>query len=294
MEDGNERGKLLKSIPDSKFARALVCIAAALIAVLIFFAAKFIVNFIFETVVKSRFSASSETVDALNAKFSGVLGIFGNTLAAAVILLIIAKLGKNPAEVLCFRSFSLASLIPCVVFGFAFNLLSDGILTLIPIPESIIEKYTEIYSFLGAGSMIPEVINVVIITPIVEEAVFRGISYGALKRGLGRPAAVILSAAIFGAAHGNVISFVYTFALGLLFACALEVSGSLFVPMIMHAAFNASSYAVTYLIAGKNSRAIGVAVIISLFTGAAAYFFAIRPYVKKSHSEEEGSINETV
>lgn len=88
---------------------------------------------------------------------------------------------------------------------------------------------------------ISEILYLGVITPLLEETLFRGIIYTRLRKILPVPAAIVLSAVAFGAAHGNLEQFVYATFMGLIFAAALEKFDSLWAPFAIHFAFNFSS-----------------------------------------------------
>ena len=83
------------------------------------------------------------------------------------------------------------------------------------------------------------IVLAVSLAPLAEEFIFRFFIYGVMKRYLGRVAAVVASALLFAAVHGHLPSFVPLFVLGSCLAVAYEWSGSILVPMTMHALFNA-------------------------------------------------------
>ena len=60
-----------------------------------------------------------------------------------------------------------------------------------------------------------------------------------MKRYLGRVVGIVVSALLFAAVHAHLPSFAPLFVLGACFAIAYEWSGSILVPMTMHACFNA-------------------------------------------------------
>ncbi len=101
------------------------------------------------------------------------------------------------------------------------------------------EYYTLVF---GGGSFIMEVICIGIITPILEEIVFRGLIYTRLRRAMPVIAAQILSALIFGAAHMNWMQFVYASLIGFLMALLFEKYQSILPSMLFHIAFNCFSY----------------------------------------------------
>ncbi|MES2708032.1 MAG: type II CAAX endopeptidase family protein [Verrucomicrobiota bacterium] len=74
--------------------------------------------------------------------------------------------------------------------------------------------------------------------PLMEEIIFRGFLYGVAKRFTHSSYAAVCSALMFAVIHANVGSFLPLMLLGLLFVAAYEYTGSLVVPVIMHALFN--------------------------------------------------------
>jgi membrane protease YdiL (CAAX protease family) len=77
--------------------------------------------------------------------------------------------------------------------------------------------------------------------PIVEELLFRGVALPALARRYGLTFAILAVSFAFAAIHGNAASLAPLFA----FACALSIayvqSGTILVPVVMHALFNTVS-----------------------------------------------------
>ena len=77
-----------------------------------------------------------------------------------------------------------------------------------------------------------------VVSPIVEEVVFRGLVAKRIQDYLGTAWAVVLSAVIFGAYHGNVMQFVYAGLLGLAFGLIMCRTNSLKVVITAHVAAN--------------------------------------------------------
>jgi membrane protease YdiL (CAAX protease family) len=88
---------------------------------------------------------------------------------------------------------------------------------------------------------VPIILLAVVVAPVTEELAFRGYLYGVIKRYLGAIPALVLSGILFALIHLNLPSFFPLLVLASVFALAYEVSGSLLVPMTMHALFNAFS-----------------------------------------------------
>jgi membrane protease YdiL (CAAX protease family) len=86
-----------------------------------------------------------------------------------------------------------------------------------------------------------------IVVPIGEEIFFRGLTYGALRRRLGRHVAVLASAVFFAAAHVQLVEFLPILILGLILAYLYEYTGSLVPGMIAHAVNNLAALVLFYL-----------------------------------------------
>jgi len=83
------------------------------------------------------------------------------------------------------------------------------------------------------------IIMAVVVAPIVEETIYRGILFPALRPHVGRRLAVLLSALAFGLAHVSLVwLLVPTAFLGILLALAFEKTRSLSVAIAGHALFN--------------------------------------------------------
>jgi membrane protease YdiL (CAAX protease family) len=78
----------------------------------------------------------------------------------------------------------------------------------------------------------------VVAAPLCEEFIFRGLIYGGLRRSMGAPQAMLMSAAIFAVVHPP-LSMLPVFVLGLCTAWTYERSKTLLAPMLVHAAYNA-------------------------------------------------------
>ncbi len=88
------------------------------------------------------------------------------------------------------------------------------------------------------GKRIPIILLAVVVAPLAEEFVFRGFLYGVLKRYAGAVPALIFTGVSFALIHLHVPSLLPLFLLACVLTLAYELSGSLLVPMAMHALFN--------------------------------------------------------
>jgi membrane protease YdiL (CAAX protease family) len=81
------------------------------------------------------------------------------------------------------------------------------------------------------------------IIPALEETLFRGVLYGALRRHWSAWPAIVVSAVVFAAGHLSVVGFLPFLLVGMLLAWLYERSGSLLVSAAAHGAFNAFNVA---------------------------------------------------
>lgn len=79
----------------------------------------------------------------------------------------------------------------------------------------------------------------VTVAPIWEETLFRGILMPLFSRRLGRAPAILLSSALFALMHVHVPSLLPLFVIACAFSLAYIYTGSMAVPILMHALFNA-------------------------------------------------------
>jgi membrane protease YdiL (CAAX protease family) len=88
------------------------------------------------------------------------------------------------------------------------------------------------------GQRLPIILLAVVIAPVAEELAFRGYLYGVMRRYFGALPALVFTGVLFAIVHLNVPTLLPLFILSCLFTVSYEATGSLLVPMTMHALFN--------------------------------------------------------
>ena len=83
------------------------------------------------------------------------------------------------------------------------------------------------------------VLTMVIVAPLVEEIIFRGLLFGAIVQRMGVLASALITALLFGLIHGDPVLFPTLAALGFVTALAYAATGNLWVPITLHALNNA-------------------------------------------------------
>jgi uncharacterized protein len=99
----------------------------------------------------------------------------------------------------------------------------------------------------GGPTLVLAVIIGVVVAPIVEEVIFRGVLFRALGDRIGVWFGAIVSSAIFAVIHVEVVlsqpvALGGLFAVGLVLALAYHWTGNLLVPILGHAVFNAAAF----------------------------------------------------
>lgn len=82
-------------------------------------------------------------------------------------------------------------------------------------------------------------VTAVIVAPVVEEVVFRGVLFPAMAKKHGIPLAMVVISFLFALVHGHVPAMLPLFVFSAFLASAYLYTGSLLVPIFMHFLFNA-------------------------------------------------------
>ena len=106
-------------------------------------------------------------------------------------------------------------------------------------PQDIVKYFQEAAGRSDRWRLLVTAFVGIVVAPFSEEFLFRGYIYGVFRRYLGVPLGLILNAALFAAIHVNVPALPALFVLAGCLTLAYEATGSLLVPMLMHALFNA-------------------------------------------------------
>lgn len=167
-----------------------------------------------------------------------LIGVPMNLVGLPVFLNIIRKVPNGPKERAKRLSFSQMTVFFFISMAatYILNIVSNLINQLIAQLKGS-EVINPLEQMLGMSSLIPVIIFVVILGPIVEELIFRGILLDKL-RGYGDKTAIVFTAFTFGLLHGNLSQFFYAFALGLIFGYIAIKTNTIAYTIILHVAVN--------------------------------------------------------
>lgn len=197
------------------------------------------------------------------AKGGGEVGI-ETVLPSSLIFLVLAlgivaflRFGRHlPLR----ETFGLARVAPLRALGWAAGLLLAAFpltgvanaLTMVVLkdhftPQPLIELFTHVAQQNDTLSVAKIFFAGVIVAPCCEEFLFRGFFYGVWKRYIGPVWAGAIACTLFAAFHTSLPAFAGLFILAVCLNLAYERTGSLLVPIGMHALFNFSSLVFLYL-----------------------------------------------
>lgn len=124
------------------------------------------------------------------------------------------------------------------LFGAIASYAGNGMISLSGLYQ-VSDEYDKIAEMIYQGNVVLELIVLAILTPIVEELIFRGLMYTQLTEFMKKKHAIFLAALLFGLYHGNFLQTVYAFALGLLMIYVYERFHTLLAPILFHIGSNA-------------------------------------------------------
>ncbi|MCL2096041.1 MAG: CPBP family intramembrane metalloprotease [Oscillospiraceae bacterium] len=148
-------------------------------------------------------------------------------------------------------------IIMCFGLGISANLFISGFLTLLPITEP-----EQPFEMLLGDNLALMLISLAVCAAFLEEIIFRGIVQKRLFRMTNPVNAVVLQAFIFGVVHLSLYQGAYAFILGLLIGVVYYWYDSIWVPVTIHFAFNATSV-MLYYIAGDTELNLMAFMIIT-------------------------------
>lgn len=145
---------------------------------------------------------------------------------------------KNFASEVSIKPFSNKLIFPVVLIGVCSGMFVAIGLDLLPLPKQILEAYEQSSSGLLGNQSAVMIIATVILGPIVEEVIFRGLVLSRLRCVFPASVAVIFSSVLFGLTHGQLLWMAYAFLLGILLSAIAVKTGSILPSLCVHVSFN--------------------------------------------------------
>ena len=125
--------------------------------------------------------------------------------------------------------------------GLGCSLVFSAALTLLPLPEALIQGYGSVSDGVGAGTD-PWLafLSTILLAPAVEEIVFRGYMLNRLLTGFKDQEAVWISSLAFALCHVSLVWMIYAFAMGVFLARVSLREDNILYSAALHMGFNAS------------------------------------------------------
>lgn len=139
------------------------------------------------------------------------------------------------------NGYLIISVTGCVALGLALNILF-GITGLLE--NSTVTSDVQQYQY--QVSFVPGLIAYGIVMPFIEESIFRSVVYLRLRNFSTVLTSAIVSAALFGVYHMNILQAVYGFIMGLIFAYSYAAFRRFAVPFAMHSLTNILIFTISY------------------------------------------------
>lgn len=110
---------------------------------------------------------------------------------------------------------------------------------LVALLMQIFPSYNEVAKTISSSTdSIFSLISIIVLIPICEEIIFRGVIFGYLKKRYNLVVSLIIQALAFAFMHGNIVQGIYTFILGLVLGIIYIYTNSLYGSMLMHIIYN--------------------------------------------------------
>lgn len=182
-----------------------------------------------------------------------VLNLFASAVAIPVLVYFFysdCKKEKNSPGYKSYEKISSLKYLLIVPFGIFSMMAANYFVTLLSMfmPSFMTESYEKTQEIIFGSGIVIQILTAVLIAPIAEELVFRGLVYSRLKRICNTTLAAIISAVAFGIYHWNWIQLPYAFIIGILAVFVYEKYQSIFAPIIFHASANLFSVILAYLV----------------------------------------------
>lgn len=176
------------------------------------------------------------------------LMIIMDVLIFLVLAIIFLVRGKTFAEGMGMKKTKFSSILLAFLAGLGLTCVLSFVMIFVSMLfPGLMEDYSNTMdTTYNMKSLIPYIVAGVIGAPLIEELVFRHLVTGRLSRGIPRVLAIIIGSVLFGVVHGHPVQWVYAGLLGFVMACVYFAYDSIWVPIAMHAGFNALSV-VSYL-----------------------------------------------
>ena len=183
------------------------------------------------------------------------------------------------------KVFTWRSIIMLVLVSLGFQLLINGLMELIlPFFEELAQDYNELMEQLNYANPLLTLLSVVILAPLSEELIFRGVILSKATKFTTFTVANVLQALFFGFFHMNIVQGLYAFLGGLAMGYIAHQYRTIKASILFHFFFNG----ISYVMLAPISLLMKIAYVI---VGAVIIYFALK-HIKRTVEEETTQISQ--
>ena len=215
-------------------------------------------------------------------RYASVITMIADILTVGIIFLIFVCRRRSCIYETGIRRVKVRDALLSVGLGVLLLIFVSCVLDIIPEDSAVMQSYSDASSSISGGNVWVDIIATVLIAPIAEEIIFRGVILSRLNRAFPSGIAVIISALIFGAMHGQILWIAYAFVIGLVLGAVYIRYNSIVPTIAIHITFNLLggiyfNFAVptaVLIIAAVLAAAAAVVLVIKMFaSGKKEYVF---------------------
>lgn len=182
-------------------------------------------------------------------------------------------------------SFNLTQLIKVVILGSLVFVVVNPFLKPIDFINSLTDELIRIETPLsksfGLNTFLSG-INMIIIAPIIEEFVYRGIIFNYCRKKTSLHWAVLISASLFSIVHFNPEGIIFLLIYGVMFAIVYYKTNNLLIPILLHSSINAIAFFSEPSTIGLSTESLLIYLAIYLGALAGAIFITVNLKTRKT------------
>ncbi len=256
---------------------------------LIFLAAEFVVEFvaILKYLLPEMSKAGVDSADIETMVNNGMNYIYSITLYITIIRSVILipifmlimrsdvrydiYLGRHNE----YESYRHSWLLLLVPVGAAAAIGFNGLISLSGIAQYS-PAYRELEEIVYSGNLFVRIVASGICAALVEELLFRGLLHKRLRNFMKPLPCMVISSALFGLIHGNLVQFVYAFLVGMVLSYVYEKFKTVWAPVIVHGAANVTAVLLTEFLPAANGEITVGGLMLASVAALAVTFAALK------------------
>lgn len=221
------------------------------------------------------------------------LTVATNLIALAIFILIFVIAKKSFLKKIKVTLPHKSSYLPTIAIGGSAQYVTAFLLGMILLflPKDWVDSFNQGNEMVENANGLLAFLAVVILAPVFEEILCRGLILNTLRKAMPKWVAIVLSSAIFGIIHGNPIQFIYATALGILLGWLYTKFDSIWIPMLCHLVFNLMSMLNSYL--DPENPIVKLLLGLIVFASIPIFALSLVYICLKKFKKEEAIIYET-